>query len=194
MRGPSASPPWATCARTPRRDRRDRERPAADREHVGGDRGGGDGARHGGLGARDSRLLGGTISSASWTSRHLLAYAFPGLSGFKYQRRPPHRVKAAPACRTARRKSGSGSWGGAGTGPRRSRLEHCRACSQALIAALEDLKFPVPKRSKGFSSPCRAVHSLLLTLLALGLRVRVSSARAPLDAGGRRARLARFSA
>ena len=41
----------------------------------------------------DSRLLGEDRERIVRVIDHLLEYAFPGVSGFKYERRPPHRVE-----------------------------------------------------------------------------------------------------
>src|SRR5262249_6532470 len=45
----------------------------------------------------DSRLLGEDQSRIVRVIDELLGYAFPGVSGFKYERRPPHRVEGG-AC------------------------------------------------------------------------------------------------
>jgi nanoRNase/pAp phosphatase (c-di-AMP/oligoRNAs hydrolase) len=99
----------------------------------------------------DSRLLGGNHQQRIVdVIDHLLAYAFPGLSGFKYQRRPPHRVEGGacvPHSQAQERLWKLGAAPGAGRGD--PVLEHCRACAQALIAALEDLKFARPEEIEG---------------------------------------------
>jgi hypothetical protein len=81
---------------------------------------------------------------------HLLDYAFPGLSGFKYERLPPHRVEGGafvPHEQTQQRmwKPANGTPGETTPGS----IEHCRACAKALIAALEDLRFARPEEIQG---------------------------------------------
>jgi nanoRNase/pAp phosphatase (c-di-AMP/oligoRNAs hydrolase) len=99
----------------------------------------------------DSRLLGNDQGRIVNVIDHLLSYAFPGLSGFKHQRRPPHRVEGGacvPHSLAQERlwKLGAAPSGKGGNNPV---LEHCRACAQALIAALEDLKFARPEEIEG---------------------------------------------
>lgn len=79
---------------------------------------------------------------------HLLGYAFPGVSGFKYEKRPPHRVEGGahvPHTEAQMRmwKLGTGSQGADDP-----TLEHCRSCARALIAALKDLAFAKPEETK----------------------------------------------
>ena len=45
----------------------------------------------------DSRLLGHEPERIVRVVEHLLEYTFPGCSGFKFERRPPHRVEGG-AC------------------------------------------------------------------------------------------------
>jgi nanoRNase/pAp phosphatase (c-di-AMP/oligoRNAs hydrolase) len=98
----------------------------------------------------DSRLLGNDQPRIVRVIDHLLSYAFPGLSGFKHERRPPHRVEGG-AC-VPHSQAQDHLWT-AGAGPTSGRgdpvLEHCRACAQAVIAALEDLKYARPEEIEG---------------------------------------------
>jgi nanoRNase/pAp phosphatase (c-di-AMP/oligoRNAs hydrolase) len=97
----------------------------------------------------DSRLLGEDPARIVRVIDHLLGYAFPGVSGFKYERRPPHRVEGG-AC-VPHNEAQQRLWlpglvdGVSGNGV----LEHCRACARALVAALEDLKFARPEEIQG---------------------------------------------
>jgi nanoRNase/pAp phosphatase (c-di-AMP/oligoRNAs hydrolase) len=98
----------------------------------------------------DSRLLGGDQQRIVRVIEHLLDYAFPGLSGFKYERLPPHRVEGGafvPHEQTQQRmwKPANGTPGETTPGS----IEHCRACAKALIAALEDLRFARPDEIQG---------------------------------------------
>src|SRR4029434_11217564 len=87
----------------------------------------------------DSRLLGVDRERIVRVVEYLLDHAFPGVSGFKYERRPPHRVEGggcvphAPAqerlCRLGNLPPGSD------VDPA---LEHSRACARALIATIRD--------------------------------------------------------
>jgi nanoRNase/pAp phosphatase (c-di-AMP/oligoRNAs hydrolase) len=98
----------------------------------------------------DSRLLGGDRQRIVSVIDHLLGYAFPGVSGFKYERRPPHRVEGGacvPHTEAEERMWRLGPTGpGAGNDPV---IEHCRACARALVAALLDLKFARPDEVQG---------------------------------------------
>jgi hypothetical protein len=97
----------------------------------------------------DSRLLGNDQPRIVRVIDHLLSYAFPGLSGFKHERRPPHRVEGGacvPHSQAQNHLWKLGAVPGSGGDPV---LEHCRACAQALVAALEDLKFARPEEIEG---------------------------------------------
>jgi hypothetical protein len=61
----------------------------------------------------DSKLLGEDRERIVHIIDHLLEYAFPGASGFKHERRPPHRVEGGASCPTASPSSASGAWAGA---------------------------------------------------------------------------------
>jgi hypothetical protein len=97
----------------------------------------------------DSRLLGEDPQRIVRVIGELLSYAFPGVSGFKYQRRPPHRVEGGacvPHSEAQHRlwKLGTGSQGNGDPA-----LEHCRTCARALVTALQDLKFARPEEIQG---------------------------------------------
>jgi hypothetical protein len=98
----------------------------------------------------DSRLLGQDQMRIVRIVDHLLEYAFPGVSGFKHERRPPHRVEGG-AC-VPHKEAEDRMWklGTQGVGPDGDpMLEHCRACARGLIAALEDLKYARPEEIQG---------------------------------------------
>jgi nanoRNase/pAp phosphatase (c-di-AMP/oligoRNAs hydrolase) len=97
----------------------------------------------------DSRLLGGDQSRIVRVIDHLLSYAFPGLSGFKYERRPPHRVEGGAYVPHSEAEARLSKPGRDIVGTPGAPLEHCRACAQVLIAALEDLKFARPDEIAG---------------------------------------------
>jgi nanoRNase/pAp phosphatase (c-di-AMP/oligoRNAs hydrolase) len=93
----------------------------------------------------DSRLLGEARERIVSVIDHLLEYAFPGLSGFKHERRPPHRVEGGafvPHSAAEARKWAQG-------GPEGAAVEHCREITRALIAALEDMKYARPEEIQG---------------------------------------------
>ena len=100
----------------------------------------------------DSRLLGQDRERIVRVIDYLLGYAFPGVSGFKYERRPPHRVEGGafvPHSEAQMRMWKLGSeMGRPGTSDDLV-LEHCRACARALVAALNDLKFARPDEIQG---------------------------------------------
>ena len=98
----------------------------------------------------DSRLLGHDQARIVRVVDYLLEVAFPGVSGFKYERRPPHRVEGG-ACvplsneqeirfhLTAAAPSAEGN----------GLLQHCRDLARALVAALRDLKVAKPEDVAG---------------------------------------------
>jgi nanoRNase/pAp phosphatase (c-di-AMP/oligoRNAs hydrolase) len=98
----------------------------------------------------DSRLLGEDRGRIVAVIDHLLEYAFPGVSGFKYERRPPHRVEGGafvPHDAADMRK-----WAAAGArtpGDSDLAVDHCRTYTRALVAALEDLKSVRPEEIQG---------------------------------------------
>ena len=69
---------------------------------------------------------------------HLLEYAFPGVSGFKYEKRPPHRVEGGACVPHGESEAKL---------PRRGLrdhddpvvLEHCGAVALSIVNALQDL-------------------------------------------------------
>ena len=98
----------------------------------------------------DSRLLGEERERIVKVIDHLLEYTFPGVSGFKYERRPPHRVEGGacvPHSQAQERLWKLGSRKGVEAGD--PMLDHCRAIAAALIAALEDIKFARPEEIQG---------------------------------------------
>jgi nanoRNase/pAp phosphatase (c-di-AMP/oligoRNAs hydrolase) len=99
----------------------------------------------------DSRLLGEDRERIVSVIDHLLEYAFPGVSGFKYERRPPHRVEGGAFVPHSQSEARLWALGGAKrTGPASEpAVEHCRVCARALIAALEDLKYARPDEIQG---------------------------------------------
>ena len=98
----------------------------------------------------DSRLLGEDPQRIVRVIDYLLSYAFPGVSGFKYQRLPPHRVEGG-AC-VPHSEAQERLWaldGGKVNGRGDAVLEHCRTCARALVAALADLKYARPEEIQG---------------------------------------------
>ena len=100
----------------------------------------------------DSRLLGQDQERIVRVIDYLLGYAFPGVSGFKHARRPPHRVEGGafvPHSEAQARMWKLGSEMGQPGASDDLVLEHCRACARALVAALNDLKFARPEEIQG---------------------------------------------
>lgn len=98
----------------------------------------------------DSKLLGEDRERIVRIIDHLLEYAFPGASGFKHERRPPHRVEGGAFIahsQSQQRLWGLGGRAGAPDGD--PILEHCRACARAIVAALEDIKYARPEEIQG---------------------------------------------
>jgi len=95
----------------------------------------------------DSRLLGDDPARIVRIIDFLLDYAFPGVSGFKHQKRPPHRVEGGacvPHGETQQR-----MWSSEEPQSSEAMLEHCRASARAIVAALQDLKFARPEEIQG---------------------------------------------
>jgi nanoRNase/pAp phosphatase (c-di-AMP/oligoRNAs hydrolase) len=98
----------------------------------------------------DSKLLGEDRERIVRIIDHLLEYAFPGASGFKYERRPPHRVEGGAFVPHSQSQQLLWGLGGSGAVPDGDPvLEHCRACARAIIAALEDIKTVRPEEIQG---------------------------------------------
>jgi nanoRNase/pAp phosphatase (c-di-AMP/oligoRNAs hydrolase) len=97
----------------------------------------------------DSRLLGGDPARIVTVVDHLLGYAFPGVSGFKYERRPPHRVEGGAHVPHGQAEERMWKLGTGGDGDEDVSLAHCRACARAVIAALQDLSLVRPEETKG---------------------------------------------
>ena len=97
----------------------------------------------------DSRLLGYDKDRIARVVEHLLDRTFPGVSGFKYERRPPHRVEggACVAHHTAQDEAFHLTFVDQPSGY--PELDHCRAYARALLAALTDLKFQDPEEIQG---------------------------------------------
>ncbi len=99
----------------------------------------------------DSRLLGGGQERIVSVIEHLLEYAFPGVSGFKYERRPPHRVEGGACVPHAEAEELMWRLGATGDGSpdQEALLEHCRSMARAIVAVLEDIKFARPAEVAG---------------------------------------------
>ena len=98
----------------------------------------------------DSRLLGGDRQRIVRVIDHLLEYAFPGVSGFKHERRPPHRVEGG-AC-VPHDPAQAQAWGLGrthGSAQEEDMRRHCQEVARALVTALQDLKFARPEEIQG---------------------------------------------
>jgi hypothetical protein len=84
---------------------------------------------------------------------YLLESTFPGVSGFKHDRQPPHRVEGGacvpltPEQRSEWRLNGRSRV--AGNGPL---LAHCKELARVLVAALHDLEELQPEEMEGLLS------------------------------------------
>jgi nanoRNase/pAp phosphatase (c-di-AMP/oligoRNAs hydrolase) len=99
----------------------------------------------------DSRLLGTDQERIVRVIDYLLESAFPGVSGFRHDRRPPHRVEGG-ACGPLTKEQHS-EWGLAdgtarvgGNGPI---LAYCQEQARQLVAALRDLELLQPAEMEG---------------------------------------------
>jgi hypothetical protein len=99
----------------------------------------------------DSRLLGNDQQRIISVIDHLLDYVFPGVSGFKYDRRPPHRVEGG--ARVPHKEALTRMWklgSSAASEPEGDpALRHCRTLTRAILAALQDLKYARPDEMQG---------------------------------------------
>ena len=98
----------------------------------------------------DSRLLGDDRHRIVRVIEFLLNTAFPGVSGFKYEKRPPHRVEGGACVPPGAPRDLLLANGTPGPGASDAvMLAHCRACARALVAALQDLKVKQPDEIQG---------------------------------------------
>jgi nanoRNase/pAp phosphatase (c-di-AMP/oligoRNAs hydrolase) len=106
----------------------------------------------------DSRLLGNDQPRIVRVIDYLLGSAFPGLSGFKHDRRPPHRVEGG-ACvpLTGEQRMHWRLDADAPIGQDGPMLEHCRDCARVLIAGLRDLERLQPADTEGLLRPAALV-------------------------------------
>ena len=99
----------------------------------------------------DSRLLGQDQQRIVRVIDYLLEAAFPGLSGFRHDRRPPHRVEGGacvpltPEQRTEWHLDNGGGRVG-GNGPI---LAYCQELARQLVAALRDMETLQPAEMQG---------------------------------------------
>jgi hypothetical protein len=97
----------------------------------------------------DSRLLANDGQRIVPVIEHLLGYVFPGASGFKYQRRHPHRVEGGALVPHDKAHELLVKLAPPSPGNPDPAMEHCRQCAHALLTALEDLKFAKPEEIQG---------------------------------------------
>jgi len=99
----------------------------------------------------DSRLLGTDQERIVRVIDYLLESAFPGVSGFRHDRRPPHRVEGG-ACGPLTKEQRS-EWGldagGARVATSGPILAHCQELARQLVAALRDLETLQPGEMEG---------------------------------------------
>ena len=98
----------------------------------------------------DSRLIGGDRQRIVRVIDDLLGYAFPGVSGFKYERIPPHRVEGG-AC-VPHTEAEQRMWKtvtASNVTDAAAAMTQSRACARAIVAALRDLKFARPDEIQG---------------------------------------------
>jgi nanoRNase/pAp phosphatase (c-di-AMP/oligoRNAs hydrolase) len=104
----------------------------------------------------DSRLLGPDQGRIVRVIDHLLETAFPGVSGFKHERQPPHHIEGGacvpltPGQRSAWQLDGNGNPRVAGNGPMR---EHCIELARMIVAALQQLEARDPQATRGLLGP-----------------------------------------
>ncbi len=99
----------------------------------------------------DSRLLGTDQQRIVRVIDYLLESAFPGVSGFRHDRRPPHRVEGGacgPLTKDQRTEWGLDN-GGARVAIGGPILAHCQELARQLVAALKDLETLQPGEMEG---------------------------------------------
>jgi nanoRNase/pAp phosphatase (c-di-AMP/oligoRNAs hydrolase) len=110
----------------------------------------------------DSRLLGQNQQRIVGIIDYLLEAAFPGVSGFKHDRRPPHRVEGG-ACVPLTPEQRS-EWQLEGRSPRPAGngpiLAHCKELARMLVVALRDLEALQPQDMEGLLNAVGAPASL----------------------------------
>jgi nanoRNase/pAp phosphatase (c-di-AMP/oligoRNAs hydrolase) len=106
----------------------------------------------------DSRLLGDDQERIVRVIDYLLEAAFPGVSGFRHDRRPPHRVEGG-ACGPLTKEQRS-EWGiddaSARVGGNGPILAYCQEQARQLVAALRDLELLQPAEMEGLLREARA--------------------------------------
>jgi nanoRNase/pAp phosphatase (c-di-AMP/oligoRNAs hydrolase) len=105
----------------------------------------------------DSRLLGADQERIVRVIDYLLESAFPGVSGFRHDRRPPHRVEGG-ACGPLTKEQRS-EWGlddgSARVGANGPILAYCQEQARQLVAALRDLELLQPAEMDGLLRDAR---------------------------------------
>ena len=99
----------------------------------------------------DSRLLGTDQERIVRVIDYLLEAAFPGVSGFRHDRRPPHRVEGGacgPLTKEQRLEWGLDN-GGARVATNGPVLAYCQEMARQLVAALRDLESLQPGEMEG---------------------------------------------
>jgi hypothetical protein len=99
----------------------------------------------------DSRLLGTDQERIVRVIDYLLEAAFPGVSGFRHDRRPPHRVEGGacgPLTKEQRLEWGLDN-GGARVAVNGPVLAYCQEMARQLVAALRDLETLQPGEMEG---------------------------------------------
>jgi nanoRNase/pAp phosphatase (c-di-AMP/oligoRNAs hydrolase) len=98
----------------------------------------------------DSRLLGEDQARIVRVIDYLLGSAFPGVSGFKYERHPPHRVEGGACVPPSEQQERLWSLGAAPPSPEGDPvLEHCRDSARVIVAALRELQQDRPEEVQG---------------------------------------------
>lgn len=128
----------------------------------------------------DSRLLEADQQRIVRVIDYLLATAFPGVSGFKHDRRPPHRVEGGacvpltPEQRSEWRLDGRSRV--AGNGPL---LAHCQELAQMIVAALHDLEELQPEEMEGLLNELGARKTIPMERPPQRRRKRATNGKTP---------------
>jgi nanoRNase/pAp phosphatase (c-di-AMP/oligoRNAs hydrolase) len=128
----------------------------------------------------DSRLLEQDHQRIVRVIDYLLATAFPGVSGFKHDRHPPHRVEGGacmpltPEQRTEWHLDGRSRI--AGNGPI---LAHCKELARTIVAALHDLEALQPEEMEGLLSAVGARKTIPMDDPPTRRRKRPANGRSP---------------
>ncbi len=128
----------------------------------------------------DSRLLEQDHQRIVRVIDYLLATAFPGVSGFKHDRQPPHRVEGGACVPLTPEQRSEWHLDGrsrvTGNGPI---LAHCKELATMIVAALHDLEALQPEEMEGLLTALGARQTIPMDELPMRRRKGSTDGRSP---------------